>query len=348
MIFKAMHETFIQLYHEDGNTVSLVSGKTVQQIPLLRETVGQTSQMSLSARIDPLGRICVERSQGEFNQLLKCLRDGTWYAQCDTNTGLPYYSSVTQIVDAFHYYGLEVPPFCTHCSAFVLSGRRMCLEHPKALNRTKSVFVCCGQSSDSRGCRLTPHKLTKDLTSITFSSGEPKTPTSAREDCWTVNPQEVCLARRVEPPQVFSNVVGAPVILKPNPDPILPSRPFGVGYRPRNADKTKTDDIISIPPPVVAEPKSIDIKEDATSPSENSPAKKKLNRVSRRKTKLCPALKAGQCIKTSSKCRFAHSLEELRGTDEFYKTQLCTFWNAGSCKAGAKCRHAHGQDDLRI
>ncbi|CEL98123.1 unnamed protein product [Vitrella brassicaformis CCMP3155] len=65
------------------------------------------------------------------------------------------------------------------------------------------------------------------------------------------------------------------------------------------------------------------------------------------KTRMCPLLKAGICKRSSNECKFAHSLEELRGTDDLYKTQLCAFWLAGYCRAGDSCRHAHGEQDLR-
>lgn len=65
------------------------------------------------------------------------------------------------------------------------------------------------------------------------------------------------------------------------------------------------------------------------------------------KTRMCPQYRAGGCPRSSSECKFAHGLEELRGTREFFKTQICSFWSAGFCRAGARCRHAHGPEELR-
>ncbi|CBZ52413.1 Zinc finger (CCCH type) protein, related [Neospora caninum Liverpool] len=66
------------------------------------------------------------------------------------------------------------------------------------------------------------------------------------------------------------------------------------------------------------------------------------------KTKMCPLLKAGLCPKTARRCKFAHALQELRPTAEFYKTQMCSFWMMGFCRAGISCRHAHGADELKV
>lgn len=46
-------------------------------------------------------------------------------------------------------------------------------------------------------------------------------------------------------------------------------------------------------------------------------------------------------------CTFAHSLDELRATDKFYKTTMCCFYYYGSCKLGELCRHAHSKEELR-
>lgn len=51
--------------------------------------------------------------------------------------------------------------------------------------------------------------------------------------------------------------------------------------------------------------------------------------------------------RSSSQCRFAHALGELRATCDVYKTKLCAFWAVGYCKAGESCRHAHGEEELR-
>lgn len=64
------------------------------------------------------------------------------------------------------------------------------------------------------------------------------------------------------------------------------------------------------------------------------------------KTKLCFMYFRGLCSK--SECGFAHGYEELRCTGSLYKTELCFQWSAmGGCKAGAHCRYAHGESELR-
>lgn len=64
------------------------------------------------------------------------------------------------------------------------------------------------------------------------------------------------------------------------------------------------------------------------------------------RTSLCPRLvKEGVCHMTN--CSYAHSHAELRATDEFFKVSLCYMWQKGRCALGSKCRHAHGIDELR-
>ncbi|OEH76903.1 zinc finger c-x8-c-x5-c-x3-h type protein [Cyclospora cayetanensis] len=49
-------------------------------------------------------------------------------------------------------------------------------------------------------------------------------------------------------------------------------------------------------------------------------------------------------------CKFAHSVEELRSTPEFFKTAVCPLHAAGgpkACPSGAACRFAHGEAELR-
>uniref|UniRef100_A0A0G4I9P1 C3H1-type domain-containing protein n=1 Tax=Chromera velia CCMP2878 TaxID=1169474 RepID=A0A0G4I9P1_9ALVE len=65
------------------------------------------------------------------------------------------------------------------------------------------------------------------------------------------------------------------------------------------------------------------------------------------KTSLCPMMRHGRCMREAGDCKYAHSLSELRGTPELWKTELCVFWQRGLCKAGSLCRHAHGDSDRR-
>ncbi|CAE8610181.1 unnamed protein product [Polarella glacialis] len=59
------------------------------------------------------------------------------------------------------------------------------------------------------------------------------------------------------------------------------------------------------------------------------------------KNKLCHNFFRRKCH--DPKFNFAHGYSELRATDTVFKTELCRWWAAGSCKAGASCRHAHGE-----
>jgi len=63
------------------------------------------------------------------------------------------------------------------------------------------------------------------------------------------------------------------------------------------------------------------------------------------KTSLCKdLLTTGVCKRPD--CLFAHSVEELRATNKFYKTSMCSFHRVGQCKLGAACRHAHDPAEL--
>lgn len=63
------------------------------------------------------------------------------------------------------------------------------------------------------------------------------------------------------------------------------------------------------------------------------------------KTSLCrDLLTTGSC--TRPDCLFAHNVEELRATNEFYKTSMCSFFRVGQCKLGDACRHAHDPAEL--
>eukprot|EP01055_Gregarina_sp_Pseudo9_P000281 Gregarina_sp_Pseudo_9__280@NODE_117_length_4172_cov_53_977982_g109_i0_p1_GENE_NODE_117_length_4172_cov_53_977982_g109_i0NODE_117_length_4172_cov_53_977982_g109_i0_p1_ORF_typecomplete_len449_score62_56zfCCCH/PF00642_24/0_0031zfCCCH/PF00642_24/9_5zfCCCH/PF00642_24/2_6e05Torus/PF16131_5/5_7e05Torus/PF16131_5/7_2e02Torus/PF16131_5/0_026zfCCCH_3/PF15663_5/0_00019zfCCCH_3/PF15663_5/0_0025Mito_fiss_reg/PF05308_11/0_12Mito_fiss_reg/PF05308_11/1_1zfCCCH_4/PF18044_1/2zfCCCH_4/PF18044_1/2_7e03zfCCCH_4/PF18 len=64
------------------------------------------------------------------------------------------------------------------------------------------------------------------------------------------------------------------------------------------------------------------------------------------RTSLCPRLlKQGVC--NTVNCSYAHNHKELRATDEFFKVSLCYMWQKGRCALGSKCRHAHGMEELR-
>lgn len=63
------------------------------------------------------------------------------------------------------------------------------------------------------------------------------------------------------------------------------------------------------------------------------------------KTAICRMYTRGQC--RNSGCKFAHGEQELRVTPLVYKTQLCNFFARGNCNKGKRCRHAHGDEELR-
>lgn len=52
--------------------------------------------------------------------------------------------------------------------------------------------------------------------------------------------------------------------------------------------------------------------------------------------------------RTGKSCKYAHTFEDLRATEDMFKTKMCAFWLAGHCKAGPVCRHAHGEMELRM
>ncbi|CAE7244945.1 ZC3H6, partial [Symbiodinium sp. KB8] len=66
-----------------------------------------------------------------------------------------------------------------------------------------------------------------------------------------------------------------------------------------------------------------------------------------RKTRLCTAFfEGGGCNDAS--CTFAHSEEDLRSTDMFFKKTLCIWNEKGKCRNGEQCRFAHGVHELRL
>lgn len=66
------------------------------------------------------------------------------------------------------------------------------------------------------------------------------------------------------------------------------------------------------------------------------------------KTKICIHDIKGRCNR-GGLCAFAHSLEELRDTPNFFKTRLCRdYMTRGRCPNFSTCRFAHGEADLRL
>lgn len=63
------------------------------------------------------------------------------------------------------------------------------------------------------------------------------------------------------------------------------------------------------------------------------------------KTRLCEDFAAGRCNKTN--CPFAHGAAELRTTEVFYKSKLCTWHEKGCCQNGTSCRFAHSKSELK-
>lgn len=63
-----------------------------------------------------------------------------------------------------------------------------------------------------------------------------------------------------------------------------------------------------------------------------------------RKTRLCRLHAVGGC--RDKTCQFAHGRGELRATGQFFKRSLCKFYQAGRCRNGARCRFAHGAEEL--
>eukprot|EP00922_Rhytidocystis_sp_ex-Travisia-forbesii_P029207 GHVS01042765.1.p1 GENE.GHVS01042765.1~~GHVS01042765.1.p1 ORF type:complete len:498 (+),score=85.48 GHVS01042765.1:280-1773(+) len=61
---------------------------------------------------------------------------------------------------------------------------------------------------------------------------------------------------------------------------------------------------------------------------------------------MCAKLNsAGVCVDPD--CSFAHSQEQLRHTDVYYKTKICVNWEKHRCLRGMSCRMAHGCEELR-
>jgi len=65
-----------------------------------------------------------------------------------------------------------------------------------------------------------------------------------------------------------------------------------------------------------------------------------------RKTRICKNFEMGSC--DNPFCAFAHGSDELRGTDGVWKTVLCAKWLNNTCRAGPRCRFAHGQHELNV
>ncbi|CAA9988372.1 zinc finger protein, putative [Plasmodium knowlesi strain H] len=64
------------------------------------------------------------------------------------------------------------------------------------------------------------------------------------------------------------------------------------------------------------------------------------------KTKICQMWLKNEC--RNPNCVYAHGEGELRATPDYFKTKLCKYFDKeGTCPSGDRCRHAHGQAELR-
>eukprot|EP01070_Trichotokara_eunicae_P012527 Trichotokara_eunicae@DN9245_c0_g1_i1.p1 len=64
------------------------------------------------------------------------------------------------------------------------------------------------------------------------------------------------------------------------------------------------------------------------------------------KTKMCQTfMENGECI-AGDECSYAHTLKELKWTEDYYKTSICASWKSGDCN-DVNCRYAHGDEELR-
>ncbi|KAK2195317.1 bifunctional Zinc finger [Babesia duncani] len=64
-----------------------------------------------------------------------------------------------------------------------------------------------------------------------------------------------------------------------------------------------------------------------------------------RRTSICKYWQRGICV--NKNCNFAHGKDELQSTIGVWKTTICHYWKSGNCRIGAKCRHAHGEEELQ-
>ncbi|CRG96397.1 zinc finger protein, putative [Plasmodium gallinaceum] len=70
------------------------------------------------------------------------------------------------------------------------------------------------------------------------------------------------------------------------------------------------------------------------------------NSINLTKTKICELWLKNEC--ENENCVYAHGELELRATPDYFKTKLCKYFDKeGKCPSGDKCRHAHGQEELR-
>eukprot|EP00928_Gymnodinium_smaydae_P098061 TRINITY_DN9029_c0_g1_i1.p1 TRINITY_DN9029_c0_g1~~TRINITY_DN9029_c0_g1_i1.p1 ORF type:complete len:291 (+),score=33.19 TRINITY_DN9029_c0_g1_i1:67-939(+) len=63
------------------------------------------------------------------------------------------------------------------------------------------------------------------------------------------------------------------------------------------------------------------------------------------KTKLCINFSRGQCF--DKDCNFAHGYKDLRSTNVVYKSSPCPWFARNLCRAGSRCRYAHTFEELR-
>lgn len=62
-------------------------------------------------------------------------------------------------------------------------------------------------------------------------------------------------------------------------------------------------------------------------------------------TRMCPDLLAGKC--TNPGCQYAHRLDDIKATNFCYKTTQCKWYANGTCRNGADCKFAHGDEDCK-
>ncbi|UJR13604.1 hypothetical protein I4U23_000617 [Adineta vaga] len=67
------------------------------------------------------------------------------------------------------------------------------------------------------------------------------------------------------------------------------------------------------------------------------------------KTELCRNFSIYGLCSYSSRCQFAHGLEELRSRNRHpkYKTELCRNFLSGHCKYGVRCQFLHQSEEMK-
>lgn len=77
-----------------------------------------------------------------------------------------------------------------------------------------------------------------------------------------------------------------------------------------------------------------------------APAAATTKRVFQR-TQLCAFWARGSC-KRGAACAFAHGEEQLRESPNLSKTKICKNFQRGDCELGDGCTFAHRREDLRV